>query len=111
MNKQQFLLLKLAEECAEVAQRASKQIQFGKDERQKDHAPHGAAAESKSNGERLKDEILDVYAIVSFLAGEGEISLIGVSELSEARANKKSKLQKYLDRSASLRQVPEINHK
>ena len=36
MTKTQFLLLKLAEECAEVAQRAIKQIQFGKDERQKD---------------------------------------------------------------------------
>jgi hypothetical protein len=36
MTREQFLLLKLSEECAEAAQRASKQIQFGKTETQKD---------------------------------------------------------------------------
>jgi NTP pyrophosphatase (non-canonical NTP hydrolase) len=56
MTKQQFLLLKLSEECMEVAQRASKQIQFGKDEVQKDQL--------KTNQARLKDELLDLFALV-----------------------------------------------
>ena len=38
MNLEQFYLLKLAEERSEVAQRALKQMQFGKNEIQKDQA-------------------------------------------------------------------------
>ena len=38
MNLEQFYLLKLAEERSEVAQRAQKQMQFGKNEIQKDQA-------------------------------------------------------------------------
>lgn len=108
MNKQQFLLLKLIEECAEVAQRASKQIQFGKDERQKDHAPHGATAESKSNAERLKDELMDLFVMASILHDELEIPTWTIQELATARIVKKQKLQKYLDLSYSLGQLPEI---
>jgi len=106
MNKSQFLLLKLAEECAEVAQRASKQIQFGKDERQKDHAPHGAIAESKSNAERLRDEIIDLMVLITMLEETKEIPEI--TDFSHAYIAKKIKLQKYLDLSASLGQLPEI---
>ena len=36
MNLEQFYLLKLAEECSEVAQRALKQMQFGKNENSRD---------------------------------------------------------------------------
>jgi len=108
MNKQQFLLLKLAEECAEVAQRASKQIQFGKDERQKDHAPHGAIAESKSNSERLREELLDLLSIWTMLEDIREISKWTIEEAVEAHDKKKQKLQKYLDLSYSLGQLPEI---
>jgi NTP pyrophosphatase (non-canonical NTP hydrolase) len=107
VNKQQFLLLKLAEECAEVAQRASKQIQFGKDEKQKDHAPvAGGATESKSNSERLRDEIMDLMVLVTMLEETKEISEI--TNFHIAYAAKKIKLQKYLDLSASLGQLPEI---
>ena len=108
MNKQQFLLLKLAEECAEVAQRASKQIQFGRDESQKDHAPTGAPVESKSNSERLKEELLDLLSIWSMLEDVNEISKWTIEEAVESHDKKKIKLQKYLDLSYSLGQLPEI---
>jgi hypothetical protein len=109
VNKQQFLLIKLAEECAEVSQRALKQIQFGKDERQKDHAPvAGIQAESKSNSERLRDEILDFSVMVHLLQKESEITAWTNREFREAKKKKLEKLQKFLDLSASLGELPEI---
>lgn len=100
MKKNQFLLLKLAEECAEVAHRASKQIQFGKDEKQKD--------QSLANGERLRGELLDLVVIWRMLEDEGEIPKFTADMADSAYLSKKIKLQKYLDLSHSLGQLPEI---
>jgi NTP pyrophosphatase (non-canonical NTP hydrolase) len=100
MKKNQFLLLKLAEECVEVAQRASKQIQFGKNEVQKD--------QQKTNATRLREEILDLFSVVSMLVQEDEIEMFTPWDYDEAREAKVKKLQKYLDLSASLGQLPEI---
>ncbi len=100
MKKNQFLLLKLIEECAEIAHRASKQIQFGRNEVQKN--------QRETNAVRLRNEILDLYAVVSMLTEEREILLWTFDEYADARDAKKIKLQKYLDLSASLGQLPEI---
>lgn len=100
MKKNQFLLLKLIEECAEVAHRASKQIQFGKHEVQKN--------QSDENGERLRDELLDLFAVAHMLEIEQEIPDILHEDFVEAEINKKEKLQKYLNVSATLGQLPEI---
>jgi NTP pyrophosphatase (non-canonical NTP hydrolase) len=100
MNKQQFLLLKLAEECSEVAQRALKQIQFGKDEVQKDQL--------KCNSERLRDEITDLNILVHLLQKESEIPSLTRREFKTTKKKKMEKLQKYLDLSRSLGQLPEI---
>jgi len=100
MKKGQFLLLKLAEECVEVAQRASKQIQFGKDEIQRD--------QTESNAARLRNELMDLICVASMLHDVDELPRITVEELAHARLIKKQKLQKYLDLSASLGQLPEI---
>jgi NTP pyrophosphatase (non-canonical NTP hydrolase) len=100
MNKQQFLLLKLAEECSEVAQRALKQIQFGKSEIQKD--------QSKCNAERLTDEIMDLSVLVRLLQEESEVLAWTHRTFEAAKKKKVKKLQKYLDLSRSLGQLPEI---
>jgi NTP pyrophosphatase (non-canonical NTP hydrolase) len=98
MTKEQFLLLKLAEECAEVAQRCSKQIQFGKHEVQNGQA--------LTNGERLKNEIKDLMVLVTMLEEIKEIPEI--DNFSQAHINKRIKLQKYLDLSTQLGMLPEI---
>ena|SRR5579863_73715 len=98
MNKEQFLLLKLSEECAEVAQRCSKQIQFGKYEVQ--------SGQNLTNAERLKNEIVDFMSIVTLLQDAGEIPELGPA--GPAFIEKKQKLQKYLKLSASLGTLPEI---
>src|ERR1700680_2548271 len=100
MTKEQFLLMKLAEECAEVAQRCTKQIQFGKFEMQKD--------QTLTNSERLKGEILDFIAMVGLLQQASEITPWTNKEYKVAFKAKKEKLQKYLDLSAKLGQLPEI---
>lgn len=59
MKFQQFLLLKLMEECAEVQQRASKYMQFGQGEIE----PGG----KHTNEERLRFEINDLLSIIRLL--------------------------------------------
>jgi NTP pyrophosphatase (non-canonical NTP hydrolase) len=104
MNKEQFLLLKLAEECMEVAQRCSKQIQFGSYEIQ-NTATHKSEL---NNGERTKAELLDLFSIVHLLMMHGALPSISDDEKRNARFVKKQKLQKYLDYSASIGVLPEI---
>lgn len=100
LTKAQYLLMKLAEECAEVAQRCSKQMQFGPDEVQKNQIA--------TNSERLLSELLDLFAICKLLQGIDEIPAITADKLTWAFAAKKIKMQKYLDLSAGLGMMPEI---
>lgn len=100
MDKAQYLLTKLAEECVEVAQRALKQIQFGKDEIQ-DGQP-------LTNTERLSREIIDLICVTRLLEETEEFpELLGV-DIQEEYEKKKAKMQKYLDLSAKLGRLPEI---
>jgi hypothetical protein len=87
------------EECAEVIQRASKQIQFGKDEVQKNQA--------LDNATRLKNELLDVNSLFRLLRESGELTL-EADDFEKAYETKKLKLQVYADLSTSLGQLPEI---
>lgn len=88
MTKIEHLLWCLAEECAEVAQRASKAARFGLDEIQ--------PGQSLTNEERLWQEMND-------LAGVGEmiISLRKAGGLSRTQVDKKKvKVEKFLTYSA-----------
>lgn len=88
MTKIEHLLWCLAEECAEVAQRASKAARFGLDEIQ--------PGQSLTNEERLWQEMND-------LAGVGEmiISLRKAGGLSRTQVDeKKAKVEKFLAYSA-----------
>jgi NTP pyrophosphatase (non-canonical NTP hydrolase) len=100
MKTGQFLLLKLMEECVEVGQRCSKQIQFGKLEVQKD--------QSLTNAERLKQEILDIASLVQLLHLHGELPELTGQEIADAYEVKRKKLQKYLDLSYDLGELPKI---
>jgi hypothetical protein len=59
MSMEQLYLLKLAEECGEVAHRAMKAMQFGMDEIEHDH--------EDTNQERLLAELVDLAATVDLL--------------------------------------------
>lgn len=92
--------MKLAEECSEVAQRCSKQSQFGPDEIQRD--------QEQTNTERLQGELLDLCAVWKLLEVIGEIPQLRRGQIEWTFAAKKLKMQKYLDRSAELGTLPVI---
>lgn len=99
MDKAQYLLMKLAEECAEVAQRAIKQMQFGKYEIQE--------GQPFTNGERLKQEITDLGVVLELLVEQNEIPdyNIGMEEWDKLKETKIAKMNKYLQLSADLGRI------
>jgi NTP pyrophosphatase (non-canonical NTP hydrolase) len=107
MTIRQFYLLKLAEECAEVAQRATKQIQFGRNESQA-KGPSTTKIEA-TNAERLRDEVVDFLAIRDILIEMGEIPVMDPLELDTAKMAKRIKVARYLEYSQSLGQVEDWN--
>lgn len=66
MNRTQYLLTKLAEECNEVAQRALKTQQFGLDE----------SYQGRTNREMLHEELNDLVTIISMLNKESNLNFI-----------------------------------
>jgi NTP pyrophosphatase (non-canonical NTP hydrolase) len=61
MTRTEHLLVCLAEECNEVAQRASKALRFGLAEVE--------PGQEKTNARRIADEMNDVVAVYQMLAG------------------------------------------
>lgn len=101
LDTRQFLLTKLAEECAEVAQRALKQQQFGRDEFE--------PGQEKTNGERLFEEIIDLTTIIGLLENIKEIPVLSLGECDKMVETKKAKILKYRRYSQKLGFVsPEI---
>ncbi|MDD5149795.1 MAG: hypothetical protein PHC28_04855 [Flavobacterium sp.] len=84
MNKVQLLLHKLAEECCEVAQAASKASQFGLD-----GIIPGTAT---TNRERVNNELNDLIAIIEMLNSDCGLEY---SYQSGDIALKKLKVEKY----------------
>lgn len=103
MTIRQFYLLKLSEECAEVAQRAAKQMQFGADEQQA-QGPSSTKIEL-SNAQRLRAEFNDLLGVAHILIELGELPSATLAEQEEAMVIKRAKLAKYLAYSQSLKQV------
>lgn len=94
MTIRQFLLLKLAEECDEVSQRALKQIQFGRDEIQ--------SGQASTNGQRLYQELADLMAVIDMLSRMGEIPEEDISTYIDDIVEKQAKIIKYMEYSQSL---------
>jgi len=92
MTNEQYLLTLLAEECAEVGQRATKAIRFGLED------PKGAQPGFSSNKERLIEEINDLLVVVEMLFGENYVD-------KTQQNNKKEKIQKYTQLSKELGQL------
>ena len=79
------ILTILIEEAAEVQQRATKLLRFGRDEVQ--------PGQELTNAERLAKEIGDMEVLVSMAADAG---LIDVRIVRERAARKREKLAKYM---------------
>lgn len=81
MNKAEYLLTCLTEECGEVIQSASKLLRFGTDEITK---------------AKLQNEINDVYAIVELI----DKFVVGLPDVGnrEAISDKKSKVFHYMNK-------------
>lgn len=86
MDRTTYLLVKLAEECCEAAQRATKAVTFGVDEVQ--------PGQPLNNSERLMDELEDVRVIVEMLREEGALSLSPINE--ERFAAKRAKVERFM---------------
>ena len=95
MTRQQYLLVKLAEEGIEVAQRATKATTFGIDQVQKD--------QPLTNRERLIGEFTDLLAIMRMLGLPTEPN-------EEAIAKKIEKVESYMALSIELGTVEPQEH-
>ncbi len=88
MTREQYILNCLAEECAEVGQRASKAIRFGMTERQ--------PGQELDNRKRLEQELGDLMGVVD---------LLGLTPCPEKRAGKEARVLHYMDYSAKCGRV------
>jgi hypothetical protein len=94
MNRTEHLLTILAEECCEVAQRATKALRFGLDEVQPD--------QTESNAERMLAEYCDLIAMMEMLEMEGLLSRFGPGKTAILIRDKKAKVEKFIAYSARL---------
>lgn len=92
MTRTEHLLTILAEECAEVAQRATKALRFGLWEIQPGH--------SEANAERIMGEYSDILATVEMLCDEGKLPRI--DDLRARMDTKKVQVEHFLKYSAEL---------
>jgi NTP pyrophosphatase (non-canonical NTP hydrolase) len=85
MNETEHLLTILSEECAEVAQRASKAVRFGLLEIQ--------PGQQEDNTRRLERELADLMAVAE---------LLGLRIRDEDKAAKLEKLKKFMGYSREI---------
>ncbi len=93
MNREQHLLVTMAEECSEVIQRIAKALRFGINETE--------PGQNLDNNERIIYELNDLFAVVDMLkeAGTFDGSLLLNLEAIEA---KKIKVEKYMEYAEKL---------
>lgn len=86
MNKQEYLLSCLAEECNEIAQRVSKALRFTLEECQ--------PGQDLSNGHRITQELIDLLGVVETLVDEDIIE--DPKKFRDGIEIKKAKIEKYM---------------
>lgn len=93
MNTEQYLLMKLAEECTEVAQIAMKCMAFGLQETQ--------TGGDKTNAERLYGELNDILAHIRMLNDYTDGNFC-FTPSEEAQNAKEAKVWHYYDYARSI---------
>lgn len=90
MTKEQYLLVKLAEEASEIAQIALKCTHFGINDKRYENG--------KSNIELVEDEFNDLLGVIQMLETEG----VKIKEDKDKIFNKMVKVGKYMKYSQKL---------
>lgn len=90
MNRLDHLLWNVAEECAEVAQRASKAARFSLAEIQ--------SGQTYTNAEKLVHEWADLTAVLAMLVAEGHIQI--PENFEDLVLQKRNRFNQFLARSA-----------
>jgi NTP pyrophosphatase (non-canonical NTP hydrolase) len=100
MNRLEYLLTCLAEECSELAIECSKAKRFGLDS----YGENDITTSRYNNSENLVKEFVDVYALIKMLDQEGYID----SNFTSFQVNDKmDKVDKYYNISKQLGYVVE----
>lgn len=86
MNRREYLLTCLSEECAEVGQRVSKALRFGMSEIQ--------PGQGLSNDDRICEELRDLLAVATILQWEGHLGRI--HPVHEETCAKLRKIEKFM---------------
>lgn len=95
MSREQFLLLKLAEESCEIGQACSKAMQFGLDE----------SFQGYTNRERLHKEVSDLFTVVNML---NSVCGLGLEFTFENFIEKSFEIDAYYKFSANLGRVEQL---
>lgn len=94
MTENEYLLSYLSQEAVEVAHRVSKALFFGLDEKQ--------PGQDKTNEERLREELCDLYGVVAVLEERGILKKMqGVDVLNAVKA-KREKMAHFMGYSRDL---------
>ncbi len=102
MTRTQFLLIKIAEECNEIAQCALKAAQFGLDA--KDPRPEQNPL-GHTDGKHLLIECADLAAIMELFAFETGLGPDSETQFDEWIATKKGRVEKYYQIARNLGQI------
>ena len=84
MNKKEYLLTCLIEECSEVQKEGTKALRFGLDDNWKDHG---------KQSDRIVHEFIDLTAVYEMMVEEGMIDDVSTKEMIQA---KKERVRKYM---------------
>lgn len=99
MNRTEHLLMIIAEECAEVAQRASKAGRFGLNEVE--------PGQEKTNAERILLEFEDLRTVIEMLMWADDFPHIEMDRFRH-RIAKEKKVEEFLEYSAELGTLTEV---
>lgn len=97
MNFREWLLVKLGEEAAEVAQRAAKYLQYGGHEQE--------TGQPYTNRERLRQELNDLACIVHLCEENDLLVPQSIEAINAYGQAKLPRLYSYLELSRSLNRV------
>lgn len=89
MNKQEYLLACLAEECSEITKSAMKASRFGMN----DHYPDKPIP---TNKESIEQECVDLIGVMALMLEEGIINLTN-DDIMIGAQKKKEKLLKFME--------------
>jgi len=106
MTRRQHLLLKLAEECAEVTKEVTKILTFGLVEEDDEQHKSIRGRYIPPNGPRLEQEIIDVIAIIDMLQEEMDFPRLSDEEKCTFGIEaKKKKTEAYMEYAHKLGQL------